>query len=74
MRVLVTGATVRIGWHVTAHLIEKGYEVVATSSEYRKDMPVRLRMADLLDRNAAYELLEGCEALVHLASSRSGTE
>ena len=68
MRILVTGAAGRIGRSVTAHLLEKGHEVVATDVEYHKDMPVKPRMADLLDRHAAYELLEGCEAAVHLAN------
>ena len=68
MRVLVTGAAGRIGRSVTAHLLEKGHEVVATDVEYHKDMPVKPRMADLLDRHAAYGLLDGCDALVHLAN------
>ena len=68
MRVLVTGAAGQLGWHTTAHLHKAGFDVVATDVLYRADCPVRLQMADLLDRHAAYKLLEGCDALVHLGN------
>ena len=68
MRVLVTGAAGRLGWHTVGHLLKAGHEVVATDVEYRNDMPVKLIVADLLDRIGAYRLVDGCDALVHLGN------
>ncbi len=68
MRVLVTGAAGRLGWYTVTGLHQAGHEVVATDVLYNPDLPVRLRVVDLLDRNAAYALLEGCEAVVHLGN------
>ena len=68
MRVLVTGAAGRLGSHTCHHLVAQGHDVVAADSQYRRDLPVPLRMVDLLDRTAAYGLVEGCQAVVHLAN------
>lgn len=68
MRVLLTGAAGRLGSQVCRHLVGVGHEVVAVDSSYRKGLPARLHVVDLLDRNAVYPLVEGCEAVVHLAN------
>lgn len=68
MRVLLTGAAGRLGSRVCHHLVARGYDVVATDSLYRADLPVPLRLAELLDRHAVYPLLDQCEAVVHLAN------
>lgn len=68
MRVLVTGAAGQIGAAVVAHLVGNGYDVVATDIVYGTHLPVRPHVADLLDRNAIYPLLEGCDALVHFGN------
>lgn len=68
MRIFLTGAAGRLSSAVCRHLAAEGHEVVATDQVYRGDLPVKLRVADLLDRHAVYGLLDGCEAVVHLAN------
>jgi nucleoside-diphosphate-sugar epimerase len=68
MRVLLTGAAGRLGSETCRHLVAAGFDVVATDHVFRGDLPVRVRVIDLLDRHAVYPLLEGCEAVVHLAN------
>ena len=68
MRVLITGAAGQLGWYTTAHLLKAGFDVVATDVLYRAGMPVKLQLADLLDRHVAYKLLDGCDALIHLGN------
>jgi len=68
MRVLVTGAAGRLGSHAVAGLLKLGHDVVATDVNYRHGLPVKLHVADLLDRTAAYGLLEGCDAVAHLGN------
>lgn len=74
MRILVTGATGFIGSHVALHLAGRGHHVVAASR--RPDsLPalgdldrIRLARLELSERGRGWEdLLEGCDALVHVA-------
>jgi len=66
--VLVTGATGRLGRAVCAALAEAGLDVRGTDLCFRAEMPCRLDVADLLSAPAAYRLLAGCGAVVHLAN------
>ncbi len=66
--VLVTGAAGRLGSQTVSALCEAGFEVRATDINYRRDLPVRLELRDLLDGRAVYPLAEGCDAVVHLAN------
>lgn len=68
MRVLLTGAAGCLGAETCHRLSAAGHDVVAADHVFRGDLPVKLRVADLLDRHAVYPLLEGCEAVVHLAN------
>ena len=68
MRILVTGATGRLGREVCRLLAERGEEAVATDSGRVADVPFKLHYADLLDRVAVYPLVDGCDAVVHLAN------
>jgi nucleoside-diphosphate-sugar epimerase len=73
MRILVTGAAGKIGSAVTRQLVEAGHDVTATDTVYTADLGCPLRLADLGDHRAAYPLLEGQEAVVHLGNhSHSG--
>lgn len=68
MKVLVTGASGRLGSVVCKRLFEHGHDVLGTDQKFGKDLGVAQRVADLRDAPAAYELLEGREALVHLGN------
>jgi nucleoside-diphosphate-sugar epimerase len=67
-RVLVTGATGHLGSAVCTALAEDGLEVVGVDMRYRRDLPATIEVADLLDTTAVYRLLDGCDAVVHLAN------
>lgn len=74
-RVLVTGATGRIGRVVVADLLERGYEVRATTSKVRPEGEGRVpalewRRFDFLEAaEDDYEgLVAGCDAVLHLAA------
>ena len=68
MKVLVTGAAGKLGSLTVSALLRRGHEVRATDARYRADLPVRLDVRDLLDEHALYPLLDGMDALVHLAN------
>jgi nucleoside-diphosphate-sugar epimerase len=67
-KVLVTGATGKLGVHVCHALITAGYRVRATDKSDRRQLPVNLELADLLDRDACYRLAAAADAVVHLAN------
>ena len=68
MIVAVTGAAGRVGTPITRHLVESGYEVRAIDRQYSRDLGVRVDLVDLAEPLAAYRVLDGADALVHLAS------
>ncbi len=67
-KVLVTGAAGRLGRDVAVELTEAGFDVLANDSRYRAGLDFRVELADLLDPMACYRLIEGCDAVVHLAN------
>lgn len=70
MRVLLTGAAGRQGSVTYRELLDSGHEVVATDVVGHRRLaglpPIRYR--NLLDATVCYELLEGCDAVIHLAN------
>ena len=68
MKILVTGAAGRIGKAVCRCLSEGGFDVKATDLKFDRGLPVRVDVADVLDREACYRLIEGVETVVHLAN------
>jgi nucleoside-diphosphate-sugar epimerase len=68
MKVLVTGAAGKLGSLAVAALCRHGHDVRATDARYRADLAVPLEPRNLLDEHALYPLLEGRDALVHLAN------
>jgi len=68
MKVLVTGATGRLGSVVCKQLVAEGHDVLATDQRHASGLGAKLLLADLRDARAVYPLLEGRDALVHLGN------
>ncbi len=67
MKVLVTGASGRLGRVVCQELARAGHDVRATDRRFAA-LEVPLTLADLREPLAPYPLLEGRDALVHLGN------
>jgi nucleoside-diphosphate-sugar epimerase len=48
--------------------VAAGFDVRATDRNLSRELPVKLELADVLDRFACYRLCEGMDAVVHLAN------
>jgi nucleoside-diphosphate-sugar epimerase len=78
MRVLVTGATGRIGANVAKRLVEEGHEVVAIVRpdtdrlEKLEALELEIRRVDLRDREGLTACVPGMEAIVHLGVKLRG--
>lgn len=68
MNITLTGAAGLVGSTVCRHLVQAGHTVKAVDQAYRSDLPVAVKMLNLLRQEAAYEALEGAECLIHLAN------
>lgn len=68
MKVLLTGAAGKVGSDVCQQLHEAGVEVIAADRRLRPSLPVRLRLANFLDRLHCYELVQEADAVVHFAA------
>lgn len=68
-RICVTGASGRAGRVTVRELLEHGHDVVATDlAAPPEDLGVPVLRADLTDYGQAVEVLDGVEAVVHLAN------
>src|ERR1039458_9298430 len=68
-RICVTGASGRAGRVTVRELLSHGYQVVATDRVLpAEDLGVRPLLADLTDYGQAVEVLQGTDAVVHLAN------
>lgn len=73
-KIVVTGATGFVGYHVARKLVEKNWgEVVCTARadsklRYLKELGVRILHADLRDALSLERALEGCDTLFHVAA------
>lgn len=73
MRVLVTGARGKVGSHAVAELLAAGHDVTATDLHpptFERGLPDEADYvrADLTDAGAAYQLVDGHDAVVHAAA------
>jgi nucleoside-diphosphate-sugar epimerase len=68
MKVLVTGATGRLGSVVCKKLLQTGHDVLGTDQRFVSGFEAPLRLADLREPQALYPLLEGQDAVVHLGN------
>lgn len=72
--VLVTGAGGFVGRHVVRLLIERGYAVKATDLPatdltYAEDLGATVEQGDLLGYHFCRSLVEGCDAVIHVAAA-----
>ena len=72
MKVFLTGAAGNLGSVVSPQLSEAGHDVVAVDRREGKSTSAII-MIDLLDDAAVRRHLEGCEAVVHLATDSGAT-
>ncbi len=68
MKVLVTGATGRLGSLVCKELLLRGHDVLGTDQRFESALGVPLKLADLREPLGVYPLLEGRDAVVHLGN------
>ena len=68
MKILITGAAGHVGRATVQAALDDGHDAVATDTLYRPGLPVRLHLADLLDFRSVYPLLEGADAVIHVAN------
>lgn len=73
MKVLVTGATGFIGFHVGKLLVEKGFHVRALvrnewDASFLEDAGMELVAGDIRDIDTIYNAMRGCRQLYHLAA------
>lgn len=69
MRILVTGASGKAGKWVVGDLVDAGHEVLATDiAPARADCPAPFTRADLTDYGQAVAILDGMDAVAHLAN------
>ncbi len=71
MKIAVTGAAGKLGSNTCRELHRQGHEIVAIDRRQGDAIPVPLHAVDLLDSEAVLRLLDGCEAVVHLANYTS---
>ncbi|WP_204077550.1 NAD-dependent epimerase/dehydratase family protein [Planotetraspora phitsanulokensis] len=68
-RICVTGASGKLGRSVVRDLLEHGFEVVATDVRPGPpDLGAQVLVADLTEYGQAVEVLQGVDAVVHLAN------
>jgi nucleoside-diphosphate-sugar epimerase len=68
-RVTVTGASGKAGYAITNYLVEAGYDVLATDvAPPRQGLNTRFIRGDLTQYGEAVEVLNGMDAVVHMAN------
>lgn len=76
MRCLVTGATGLVGSNLIRGLLAAGHDVRATgvpgsTTRFLDDLPLEVRLADLLDSGVLPALVDGCDWVFHVAGGTS---
>ena len=66
--IVVTGAAGRLGRMVVRRLVDQGRDVLATDQLDADDLPAEFVRCDLVDAEAAGDILKGAEAVVHMGA------
>lgn len=72
MKIAVTGAAGKLGSQVCRILTQVGHTVMATDQRFKREMGIHVEVANLLDREGCYRLVEGADVLVHLGNYPHG--
>ena len=77
MRIAIVGATGVYGRHLTPRLVAKGHEVRALvrrveAAGVARGCGADIRVADIFDRDALRDALDGCDVCINLATSLPG--
>ena len=67
-KVLVTGATGKLGQAVCSALLARDVDVRATDLRFSRDVAAKVELGDLRDEHFVYRVMEGCHAVVHLGN------
>lgn len=68
MKVLITGAAGRVGSVIAQVLHEAGVEIRLTDRRVRKNLPAKVEVLNLLDRDGVYRVVDETDAVVHLGN------
>lgn len=68
MKILITGATGRLGREVVTTLQKEGHDIRATDLRPDRELPVRIEVANLLNRESCYHLTEDVNAIIHVGN------
>jgi len=67
-RIVVTGGAGRLGRLAIAELLQQGYEVLAVDRTRPERLQCRFLEADLTNAAAVYDVLAGCDGVLHLGA------
>src|SRR5579862_8192831 len=73
MKIFITGATGVLGRHVVPHLVQSGQEVrglarTEGNAALLQSFGAEPMRVDLFDQSALMQAVEGCDAILHLAT------
>lgn len=68
MKICLTGASGHLGSAIYQALHDAGHHVTATDMSKRQGFALPVKVANLLNREAVYELVEGAETLIHVGN------
>jgi len=67
-KVVITGVSGLLGPYVVDHFIEKGYDVLSVDITKPKKSTARFMTANLMNLGECYGILQGADAVIHLAA------
>lgn len=65
---MITGAGGNVGSAIAHGLHKAGFDLKLTDRNRKRELPVPVMVANLLNRDLMYQVVEGCDAVVHLGN------